>query len=683
VRASTSSRLLSALLAAALLAVIGLQAASAGTEKEKVYYGIEINGTLCGYAEFDLSPLEKDAGKLVLVKEQVFIMLTALGMEFDSRVKLTYHVDPATGMFAYHDSDVKQGHIEMGSTVHVHGDTIRFKSTLSEDEKLIPISPGVLLENTLLFPHLIRDFVKRGMEQNTYDFFNVRDAEVQKTTYTKVGTEKIKLAGKKYEALVLDQVQHKTSLKIKWWIDIESGRMLKSIPIGNRVIYLAKPSIVKKIETANLDELILSKVDVAIADFTGITYLKAKAVIEPVGLVVTPSGLNVPGQAFTGTVVDNLIDGIFEIEHARYDGSNALPFPPDFSGDETLKEYLEPDEFIESSDPVLVKEARAITEGSKDSWEAARRLSEWVAENIGYAIPGGGTARRTYDIKAGECGAHSMLLASFCRAVGIPARVVWGCMYTPNSGGSFGQHGWNEIYMGDAGWIPVDATVSEIDYVDSGHIRIGVMESSTIAFNPREMDILDYRVGSGGAGGDEAAALEKYEPYVGEYEGPRGRTMKLLVKDNSLTLDIPGSVVLAFGDPNDEGKWICKGAPHVFLTFSKDDDGKIAEMMIHEMVSMLKKSDPDDIDSEVPEEYRSYLGIYHFAALRADFKVLYQDGGLAVYDPLEKHTVKLQPPDENGWHMDEFDKNAISFERDAEGNVTTLKIDSMSRIHRK
>jgi transglutaminase-like putative cysteine protease len=171
----------------------------------------------------------------------------------------------------------------------------------------------------------------------------------------------------------------------------------------------------------------------------------------------------VPGQRFTGTINNNLIEGVFEIEHRRYDGLGAPAFPANFGNDEALRAYLAPEAFIESDDPVLLAKALEITAGAKDSWEAACRLSRWVAQNIRYAIPGGGTARKTYDLRAGECGAHAMLLAAFCRSVGIPARVVWGCMYAPSYGGVFGQHGWNEIYMGPAGWIPVDATAGEID----------------------------------------------------------------------------------------------------------------------------------------------------------------------------------------------------------------------------
>ena len=77
-------------------------------------------------------------------------------------------------------------------------------------------------------------------------------------------------------------------------------------------------------------------------------------------------------------------------------------------------------------------------------------------------------------------------------ASGIPARVVWGCVYTPEFDGSFGHHGWNEVYVGEAGWIPIDVTMHESDYLDSGHIRLGVLLTNSTLINYREMKILDY-----------------------------------------------------------------------------------------------------------------------------------------------------------------------------------------------
>jgi hypothetical protein len=655
---------------------------------DKLFYGIEVNGVLCGYAEYDVSTVDEEGRTLTRIETKSLAMLSALGMGFDTKVALTYEVDPATGRFVSHTSEIDQGKLHLESVVHVDGDTVRFAYPPGEERRNVAVPPDVVLENTLWFPHLIQDFADPAVTEKTYDVLEVRDAAVQKTTYSRVGTEELKLAGRTYTALVLDELNLKTGLKIKWWLDPETGRMLKTVPMGNRLIYLADASVAKRIKTADLDELIMSKVDVAIPDFTAITYMKVKAEMEPAGLWVTREGLNVPGQAFTGTVAENLVDGVFEIEHPRYDGTGAPPFPPPAYPDGALKEYLEPSAFVESGDPVLAAKARAITEGSKDAWEAATRITRWVAEEITYAIPGGGTARKTYDMRAGECGAHSVLVASFCRAVGIPARVVWGCMYTPTAGGGFGQHAWNEIYMGDAGWIPVDATAFETDYVDSGHIRFGTMQSLTIALNAHGMEVLDHRLRAGDAG---SAARGDYDRYVGQYrnvEAPPGsKGLGIVVQNNSLALDIPDRMALALNDPDEEGYWVCTASPRLFVEFEEDDAGRITGMKVHEIIIMSRTAEEEAAvaadPGEVPEEYQPYLGTYHFAALKADFRVSYEDGRLAVYDPLGKRTVGLQPPDETGWRVDEFGKNRIRFDAGDDGTVVALKLDSISALRRK
>lgn len=664
-----------------LLALAALCLLTSGAAGETYYYGIEIGGVLCGYSKVDASPISEDGRELVLIKHEMLVMLSALGSEFNSEVKLTYHVDPETGWFTYHDSDVKQGQIHLGSEIRVEDRVAHITDPISGDEESVELEPGVALENTLFYYHVKRDLADVGLTEKSYEIFEVRDQKVMRSTYTKIGEERIELGGVDYDAIVVSRVTRDTGVKAKMWIDADSGLLLKSELPNNRGSYLADESVVKKIKLASLDDSIASRVNVAIADVPGITYMKVKAELKPTGLRVTPECLNVPGQTFTGTVEENVVEGIFEVEQPHYEGAGAPPFPPDYSGSEEIAEYLEPDSFIESDDPVLVAKAEEITEGAVDSWEAACRLSEWVSDNISYAIPGGGTARKTYDVRAGECGAHSMLVAAFCRAVGIPARVVWGCMYVPNFGGSFGQHGWNEIYMGDAGWIQVDATASEPDFVDSGHIRVGIYESTTTALNPGKMEIVEYRVASGDAE-NLAAADEKYAQYVGEYNHPVTEDVfKVLVKDGGLAVDIPNKMVLGFNDPDEEGRWYCKLSKSLYCTFERDD-GEVVELQLHELVPLPRKGELEEIGEDVPEEFKPYLGVYLLAQLNAEFTVLFMDGGLAVHDTIENAKVKLQPPNEEGGWVDEFNKNTIYFERDDEGAVTSMTIDSTNRFRR-
>jgi hypothetical protein len=98
---------------------------------------------------------------------------------------------------------------------------------------------------------------------------------------------------------------------------------------------------------------------------------------------------------------------------------------------------------------------------------------------------------------------------------------------------------------------------------------------------------------------------------------------------------------------------------------------------------MPRQGDPETIEENVPEEFRPLVGDYNFAQANTNFQVKYYDGCLAIYNPLEKHTVRLEAPDEHGWRLDEFGKHSILFETDDSGQVTALKLDSTSRAKRK
>ncbi len=667
-------------LAALLVMFIFLSAApAADTNDATIYTAVRINDVLCGYSKTDTS--RTDDGKLA-IEDRIFVMLSALGSKFNTEIEMTMHADPVTGQVSYSKAHIKQGPNDIISEFTVRGDTAYCTSSMSPQEVKVYLPPRTLVENTFFFPYLVRDFVEGGAEIMDYEILDARELEVQPWTFTRVGAETLLLAGEKHESVAIKKRNNKTMLEISMWIDPETGEVLKLELPNNRIIYLADKSVVKEIEVANLDESIASKVDVSIADIKSISYMKVRARIKPTGLVVTPDGLNVPGQKFTGTVNENLIEGIFEIELPKYDGANAPPFPPDFSANESLSEYLEPDDIIESDDPILIEQARMITEGSKDSWEAAVRIAQWVSDEITYAIPGGMTARKTFDMRAGECGAHSLLVAALCRSVGIPARVVWGCMYIPNFGGAFGQHGWNEIYMGDAGWLQIDATATETAFANSGHIRIGSYSSYSTALNPIEMEVLDYRVGSGSET-EMADASAKYDPYVGDYLTPDGtRTFKVFVQHGSLTLDIPQQMALAMSDPDEEGRWICTMTNNLYLTFAMSDEGRAREMHVHEIVLMNKRSEPESSEG-VPEEYVPYLGEYFFAGAQAMFTIRHDGSRLVIDNPLDNRTVGLQEPDEKGGWLDEYDKNTIYFVTDGEGKVTALKIDSKNVFPRK
>jgi len=526
----------------------------------------------------------------------------------------------------------------------------------------------------------VRDFVEGDATEVTYELLEVREHEIETNRITRVGEESLALAGSHYDTVILDRVGVESGVKVRVWLDKATGIVVKSELPGGYVSTLALPGVKKQVRRVNVDSTILTKTNVTIADVPGITYMKVQAVLEPSGVEPTVESLNVPGQRFVGTVTGNLIEGVFEIEHVHYDGAGAPPFPPQID-DPALAEYLEPDELMEADDPVLVQKALELTQGASDAWEAAGRLSLWVADHIDYALPGGLTARKTYDLRRGECGAHSTLLAGFCRAVGIPARVCWGCMYVPNEGGMFGQHAWTEIWMGDAGWIPVDCTAHEIDFCDSGHIRVGLLDSFTIAVNTKSMEILEYRVGSGE---ESAEAEEKYADHVGEYLAADGSlTVPALVRDGALAVDIRGQV-LGLKEPDDEGRWYCTLTNQLYFLFERDDAGAVARMIIHQIARFPRESEPEETGDEVPVEVAPLLGSYRFAPANLTMRIYWEDGELKMHNSLEDVVAPLGERDGNGfWHLQAGHQSfLISFEEE-DGLVRALLLDAGTPFNRQ
>jgi tetratricopeptide (TPR) repeat protein len=306
--------------------------------------------------------------------------------------------------------------------------------------------------------------------------------------------------------------------------------------------------------------------------------------------------------------------------------------------------------------------AQEITEGAEDSWDAAVRLSEWVGNEITGAVPGGSSAINTLRIREGECGSHSRLLAAFCRAVGIPSRLSVGCLYSPWYGGSFGQHAWTEVYMGeDVGWIMVDATILEFDYVDAGHIKLGELTS----FHPNSMEILEYRID-----GEEISKdiPEEYKPFIGTYINPRNRNvLEVFYLDGSLTVDILGRVNLALHAPDEEGRMYAKLTNKVYFTFP---DGN---MHIFENTFAMKRADVEIfIDEGTPEEFIPLLGSYMIVQAQLEFKVSWNDG------------LKMQPPRvegnrnlvefEDGIWKDTVDGKEYEFAMNPDGSVSGMNV---------
>ncbi|MCY1723542.1 transglutaminase-like domain-containing protein [Prolixibacteraceae bacterium Z1-6] len=628
-------------------------------------FAVEINGVLCGFSESEISTIERDGKELLSLNEEVLVKQSALGGKVDLIITNRALIEPSTQLPVFVEQRFKTT-AEVYSSTKFSSGIAYFTSVEGGEVKKIQLTDGVVLENTISYPHLMRDFILGNEKEKQYQVFDNQKGEIVTKNYTRAGEEELELVGTNFNTIILEEFNQNSGITTKLWLNKENSCPLK-INVSNRVIYLADKSVKKRIQIVNLDNLLYARVNKIISNIHDISYMQIEASISSEGERITHESLNFAGQKFEGTVTNNLTEGVFEIEKQAYSGENAPAFPPGFT-DEDLNRYLEPESLIESDHPVLIKEAQQITEGSADSWEAVVRLSKWVGENIMGALPGGTSAINTYNTREGECGSHSRLLAAFCRAVGIPARLSIGCMYISYAGGCFYQHAWTEVYMGDAGWVAVDATAHEFDFVDAGHIRLGEKTS----FNPKAMKILDYRMGNESV---DKTVPDEYKKYLGSYNfEERNRIFKILYQDGSLAVDIPDAQVLALNPPDENGVFYPKVTKQLNFSFENDLYGNIAKMKLQQVIPLGKKFELDSIGSDVPEEFKPLVGNYWFAQAQADFKVSYQDGVLALHDPLAKTIVKLPEQTDTGLWKDEFGTNELEFVRNENDEVIRMLI---------
>ena len=118
----------------------------------------------------------------------------------------------------------------------------------------------------------------------------------------------------------------------------------------------------------------------------------------------------------------------------------------------------------------MIRIAREVTANVQGDFEKARRLQDWVSQNLefdlGIALASASEVVRN---RRGTCVAYAVLLAALERAAGLPSRVVMGFAY---ANGIWGGHAWTEAYL-DNRWIALDAALFSPGPADAARLRFG------------------------------------------------------------------------------------------------------------------------------------------------------------------------------------------------------------------
>jgi hypothetical protein len=489
---------------AVVVAFVGVTAASIRCEEasdspRRTYYAVEMGGTVLGYAEDCDQDTEYEGREAWLFVSEATMKFTLLGAPVDQSIRTTTYVDESSGVPFLHEMTVEVGPTKQRVECVFQGGEAKCRTYVNDAlarETTVPIGPDVIVlwdNHVLAWRGPAATSGETGRKHKVRFFVPMLSAVSDGTLEFK-GEEQVDVGGADVPAwrYALDMDVMGQKIEMETWVVPDAQRAVRThVADRGLLIYVTDPDVVHTFKRAELTDEIFARTSTLIRDFKSISRMRVEARLRAAGGDVSVESLNFGRQTFEGTVEDGTVKGVFEVDVRYYDGTGAPAFPPDGVVADELVEYAQPAPAIESDHPDIVALAAQVTEGATNSWEAAVRLAEWVDVNVADAIPGGSTALGTLQSLKGECGSHTRLHVALCRAAGVPARMAIGGTYVPIYGGAFGQHAWSEVYMGpDAGWVGVDAALGEHDYIDAGHIRLGLMSQ----FRPDEMTIPDYEL---------------------------------------------------------------------------------------------------------------------------------------------------------------------------------------------
>ena len=123
--------------------------------------------------------------------------------------------------------------------------------------------------------------------------------------------------------------------------------------------------------------------------------------------------------------------------------------------------------------PAIVALSKEIVGDEKNPVKAARKIYDWVLDNIDYWVkdPANkkaspvGSAEYCLTTKTGNCTDFHSLWVALARAAGIPSRIVYGSIFKPELAGQDkdqSYHCWPVFYATGIGWISHDVAVADI-----------------------------------------------------------------------------------------------------------------------------------------------------------------------------------------------------------------------------
>lgn len=166
-----------------------------------------------------------------------------------------------------------------------------------------------------------------------------------------------------------------------------------------------------------------------------------------------------PNQKFKITMKRDVLVSTFE---------NIIPSRTNSIINEETSTFLGSVERIDSDDPEIIAKAKEITEGQTTDYKKAQAIFEYINMNMNYntsssyANKGSISALKNM---SGVCEEFATLFGAMARSLDIPTRLIEGYKVEDEYSGDtiigkkIVNHVWDEIYLEDYGWVPVEPTI--------------------------------------------------------------------------------------------------------------------------------------------------------------------------------------------------------------------------------
>jgi len=142
---------------------------------------------------------------------------------------------------------------------------------------------------------------------------------------------------------------------------------------------------------------------------------------------------------------------------------------------ESAKAYLNPSPYIESDSQTVRDVADKIARQSRNRLGHIRLAYEYPAQHLRFKPQPAAGALSALRTGVGDCTEFAAVFVALCRALGIPARQT-GVFNFSKTHQTFTKpnHNAAEVYLGEAGWVPVDPNLGYGKYdKDYGLARTG------------------------------------------------------------------------------------------------------------------------------------------------------------------------------------------------------------------